>query len=126
MLVNKCRIYVEDNHARSSHYKSVSDKRSGNQNRENPYVVPDGKQKFAQKNNGGKSQSGGYAPAPLKCFKCGVLGYRVAECCTLVCFKCGKEGNRANECKNDVVTYFNCGEIGHIAYNVKSLRRLKM
>lgn len=32
MLVNKCRLYVEDSRARFSHYKSVNDKKDGNQN----------------------------------------------------------------------------------------------
>lgn len=45
VLVNKCHIYDENNHARSSHYRSVSDKRNGNQNCGKPYVVPNGKGK---------------------------------------------------------------------------------
>lgn len=59
MLVNKCRIYDEDSHARSSYYKSDNDKKNGNQNCGKPYVVLDGKgkNKFQQKNNNGKSYS---------------------------------------------------------------------
>lgn len=45
VLVNKCRIYDEESCVRSSLYKSVNNKRSGNQNREKTYVVPDGKGK---------------------------------------------------------------------------------
>lgn len=50
-------MYDEDNHAKSTHYKSVSDKKSGNQNHEKAYVVLDGKgkQRFQQRNNGRKS-----------------------------------------------------------------------
>lgn len=57
MLVNKCRIYDKGSRVRYDHYNSVSDKRSGYLNHKNPYVVLDGKgkQKFQQKNNGGKS-----------------------------------------------------------------------
>ncbi|XP_050874992.1 uncharacterized protein LOC127078595 [Lathyrus oleraceus] len=36
ILVNKCRIYDEDNYARSAHYKSFSEKKSGSQNRGKP------------------------------------------------------------------------------------------
>lgn len=40
MLVNKCRIYDEDNRARSTHYKSVSEKKNGNQSRGKLYATP--------------------------------------------------------------------------------------
>ena len=46
VLVKKCRIYDEDNRARSTYYKSDSDKKNGNQGRNKPYVVPDGKDNF--------------------------------------------------------------------------------
>lgn len=104
VLVNKCRIYNEDSRARSAYYKSASDKRNGNQHRSKPYVVPDGKgkQKFQQKNNNnnGMSQSGGGAPNPVKCFKCGVIGHRALECTAMTCYKYGKVGHKANECKS--------------------------
>lgn len=63
-LVNKCRIYDEDSCVRSSHYKSINDKRSGNQNCNKPYDVIDakGKQRFQPKTVGVKTQSGGGAP----------------------------------------------------------------
>jgi hypothetical protein len=40
VLVNKCSIYVEDNMARSTHYKSVNEKKNGGQNRGKPYANP--------------------------------------------------------------------------------------
>ena len=109
MLVNKCRIYDEDTCVRSSYYNSVSDNINVNQNRGKPYVVVDGKgkYKFKKKNNGEKSQSVGGSPAPLKYFKCGVLGHHVVECSIVICFKCGKAWYKANECKNILVTCFN-------------------
>lgn len=92
MLVNKCRTYDEDSRARSTHYNSVSDKHSGNQNRRNLYVVLYGKckQTFQRRNNGWKSQNEGGPPAPIKCFKCGMHGHRASKCTVRTCFKCGK------------------------------------
>ncbi|XP_058746972.1 uncharacterized protein LOC131619950 [Vicia villosa] len=37
--VNQCRIYDEDSASRSAHYKSVSEKNNGNQNRGKPYLT---------------------------------------------------------------------------------------
>lgn len=39
-LVKKCRIYDEDSKAKSSHYKSLSERRGKNQSRGNSYSVP--------------------------------------------------------------------------------------
>lgn len=39
MLVNKSRIYDEDNRARSTHYKSLGEKKVSNQNSGKPYVA---------------------------------------------------------------------------------------
>ncbi|XP_050895381.1 uncharacterized protein LOC127101999 [Lathyrus oleraceus] len=99
------KFEANDNRASSSHYKSVSDKRSGNQKRGKPYVVLNGKgkHKFQHNNNGGRSHSGGGAHAHLKYFKCGVLGHHAVECSTLICFLCGKAGHIDNECKNIVI-----------------------
>lgn len=43
MLVNKRRIYDEDNRFRYAHYKSVSEKKNESQNCGKPYVTRVGK-----------------------------------------------------------------------------------
>lgn len=47
VLVNKCRIYDEDSRAQSCHYKSISENKRKDHNREKPYSAPadKGKQK---------------------------------------------------------------------------------
>ena len=56
MLVNKCRIYDEDNRPRSTHYKSFSGKKWKDHNRVKLYnaSAEKGKQKADQKVVGGK------------------------------------------------------------------------
>ncbi|XP_050918382.1 uncharacterized protein LOC127135792 [Lathyrus oleraceus] len=39
VFVNKCRIYDEDSRVGSAHYKSVSEKKNGNQSRGKPYSI---------------------------------------------------------------------------------------
>lgn len=60
IVVNKCRIYDKDSRARSAHYKSASEKKSGNQFHGKPYLTlaDKGKQKFQQKSAGGKEICG--------------------------------------------------------------------
>lgn len=57
VLVNKCRIYDKDKHARASYYKSVSDKRNGNLNHKKSYGAPYVKGK--QRTSDDKKPSGG-------------------------------------------------------------------
>ncbi|XP_050876056.1 uncharacterized protein LOC127079724 [Lathyrus oleraceus] len=96
-LVNKSRIYDEDNRTRSAYYKSISEKKWKGQFRGKPYVTPVDKGK--QKALDGKKTSGGGPPASVKCFKCGGLGHCANECNNKVlrCYNCGKTGHRVAE-----------------------------
>lgn len=115
VLVNMCRIYDQDSCARYAHYKSISEKKSGSQNRGKPYEAPADKGKW--KASGGKETSGGGNCVPLKCFKCGEISHHASECKGeyIICFKCNKPEHCAAECKIGVVTCFNYGELGHIS-----------
>lgn len=57
MLVNKCRIFDEDNRARSAHYKSLNEKKGKNQYRGKSFSAPANKRK--QKASYEKRTSGG-------------------------------------------------------------------
>lgn len=96
-LVNKCVIFDEDNWTRSSHYKSLNDRKGKVKFRGTPYVTPAYKGK--QKATFDRKPSRGGTPSPLRCFKCGVEGHRASECTSveLKCFKCGKLGHKASE-----------------------------
>ncbi|XP_050897658.1 uncharacterized protein LOC127104517 [Lathyrus oleraceus] len=108
MLVNKCRIYDEDNIVRPAHYKSFSGKKENDQTREKPYstLADKGKQKVYQKAIGGKERSGRGNPTSMRCFKHGDFGHRAPECksTTVNCFKCGKPGHRATGCRSNNLT----------------------
>lgn len=60
-LVNRCRIYDEDNRARVSHYKSLSEKKGNLRHKGTPYSAPadKGKQKVVE---GKKPSRGGTSP----------------------------------------------------------------
>ncbi|XP_050917840.1 uncharacterized protein LOC127135066 [Lathyrus oleraceus] len=110
-LVNKSRIYDEDNHESVAHYKSLHDKKGKGKFRWNPY---DGKKKVGD----GKKSCGGGSYTPIKCSRCGVEGHRAPECpkCDVTCFKCGKQGHKSFDCRvGSNVTCYNCGEQGHIS-----------
>ncbi|XP_058774640.1 uncharacterized protein LOC131648926 [Vicia villosa] len=64
----------------------------------------------------GQRTSGGDAPAPIVCFKCGKVGHKSTYCTDEVkkCFRCGKTGHMMSECRHKGVVCFNCGEEGHI------------
>ncbi|XP_058766033.1 uncharacterized protein LOC131639566 [Vicia villosa] len=105
-------IFEEDNVA---HYKIVSDRRGRrSQQRGKPYDTPAGKGK--QRAAPGQRTSGGGAPAPIVCFKCGKAGHKSTYCTDDVkkCFRCGKTSHMMSECRHKEVVCFNCGEEGHI------------
>ncbi|XP_050889108.1 uncharacterized protein LOC127094297 [Lathyrus oleraceus] len=109
VMVNKCRIYDEDFCARSSHYKSASDKRNGNLNHGKLYGDPFVKGK--QRNFDEKKPSEAGVPNSVRCYKYGEFGYRISECKSIImnCFKFGKPGHRDAECRSNVVTCYNSG-----------------
>lgn len=90
MLVDKCKIYGEDNRVRSTQYKSVSEKKNGDQNCGKPYANASvrGNQGAATK----KGISGGATPFTLTCFRYGKVGHHVSECkhTAPTCFRCVK------------------------------------
>lgn len=99
VLVNKCRIYDEDNCARSTHYKSINGKKTGSKNRGKPYgaLTDNGKWKAL----GGKETSGRGIYVPMKWFKCGKVGHHATEyrSSDTICFKCNKPGHHAMNAK---------------------------
>lgn len=110
-LVNKSRIYDEDNHESVTHYKSLHDKKGKGKFRGKSY---DGKKKAGD----GKKSSEGGSHTPVKCFRCGVEGHHAPECPKgdVTCFKCGKQGHKSFDCRvGSNVTCYNCGEQGNIS-----------
>ncbi|XP_057415195.1 uncharacterized protein LOC130746276 [Lotus japonicus] len=77
-LVNRSRIYDEDSRESAAHYKSLKEKKEKGQFRGKPYGNPvdNGKQEAGND----KKPSGGGAPNPVRCYKCGVEGHRSPEC----------------------------------------------
>ena len=122
-LTDCCRIYEEDSKARSAHYKSVNERKGKHPYRGEHYVIPadKGKHEIVE----GKRPSGGGAPNPPICFKCGGLGHRSFECRTDVkkCLKCGKVGHVTADCTDRETTCFKCGEPGHISPYCQKLKQ---
>ncbi|XP_050897646.1 uncharacterized protein LOC127104505 [Lathyrus oleraceus] len=123
VLAYKCRIYDDENYARSSHYKSVSDKINGNLNHRKSYGAPCVKGK--QRTSDEKNPNGGGAPNFIRCYKYSEFRHHISECksTTANCFKCGKPGHRVLDCRGNIVTYCNCGEQGHISTNCQKPKK---
>lgn len=125
MLVNKCRIYDEDNRARSTHYKSLYEGKGKNQYHGKPYSAPThkGKQRILDE----KRPSGWETPASIMWFKCGELGHRANECQNNVlrCFKYGKKCHHIVDCKSIGTTCYNYGEQGHIGTNCQKPKKIQ-
>ncbi|XP_058733286.1 uncharacterized protein LOC131604888 [Vicia villosa] len=104
-----------ENGLRSEIKKAIGDRRGKqNQQRGKPYDTPAGKGK--QRAAPGQRTSGGGAPAPIMCFKCGKAGHKSTYYTDDVkkCFRCGKTGHMMFECRHKEVVCFNCSEEGHI------------
>lgn len=108
-MVNKCRIYDEENRAMSTHNKSVNsqkDKKSSDQNRGKLYLIPSRHQNTFgnHKSSHGSGRGNGN----------GNGNNRWGTSTPKSCRKCGRMGHRAVELKNAAPTCFNCGKYGHI------------
>ncbi|MCI48907.1 cellular nucleic acid-binding protein, partial [Trifolium medium] len=102
---DKSRIYDDDGKAKTSYYKSLSNRRGNGQDHGKPY------------DNRGKkvAESGGERKRNVdQCYKCGEMGHKSYDCPRKEdkCFNCGKWKHRSDVCKAKV-TCFNCGEEGH-------------
>ncbi|XP_058768936.1 uncharacterized protein C683.02c-like [Vicia villosa] len=114
-LVNKSRIYDEDNRESASHYKSSNDGKGKGKGQCRGKLY-DNKKKRKIGYDGKPSGEG--ANTLIKCFKCAVEGHCACECNKDFgkCFKCGKRGHKAVDCRVGAgVTCYNCGEQGHIS-----------
>nr|KYP76406.1 hypothetical protein KK1_020648 [Cajanus cajan] len=116
-LVNKCRVFDEDNRARVTHYKSGGPMRNnkfGSANKNKPYTKFAGDSSSKVNNQGSTHQrsqvpmvsqtsgggSVGFVPHN-NCYKSGKPGHRAVECRMqriMICFKCKAEGHKASEC----------------------------
>ncbi|XP_050889039.1 uncharacterized protein LOC127094223 [Lathyrus oleraceus] len=108
---NTVQRFDEDNRESAAHYKSLHDKKGKGQFRGKPYDVK-------KKVGDGKKPSGGGSHTPVKCFRCGVEGYRSPKCPKgdVTYFKCGKQGHKSFDFKvGSNVTYYNYGVQGHIS-----------
>ncbi|XP_050902418.1 uncharacterized protein LOC127113120 [Lathyrus oleraceus] len=79
--VEGSKISDEDSHARSAHYKSVTEKKSRNQNRGKLDVTPNdkGKLSYQEKATSEKETSDVGTPTSLKFFKYREIGHHVAK-----------------------------------------------
>ncbi|XP_050919394.1 uncharacterized protein LOC127136927 [Lathyrus oleraceus] len=125
MLMNKCKIYDEDNRDRSTNYKSLSDKKGKSEHHGKTYSVPadKGKQRNSYENN----LSGGEASASVKCFKCGELGHHANECKNnfLRLLKFRRTSHRIANCKSVGSTCYNYGEQGHMSINFQKPKKVQ-
>lgn len=48
-----------------------------------------------------------------------MIGHHANECTSAKkkCYKCGKTEHLIADCKGNIVTFYNCGEQGHISTN---------
>ncbi|XP_020209432.1 uncharacterized protein LOC109794395, partial [Cajanus cajan] len=113
-LVNKCRVYDENNRARVTHYKSGGPMRNnkfGSSSKSKPYTKS-AEDSSSKMNNQGSVQQRSQVPTASQTFRGGSVGSVPHN----NCYNCGKPGHRAYECLFPrVITCFNCQEKGHRA-----------
>nr|KYP40618.1 Gag-Pol polyprotein [Cajanus cajan] len=113
-LVNKCRVYDEDNRARVTHYKSGGPMRNnkfGSSSKSKPYTKSTG-DSSSKVNNQGSVQQRSQSPMASQTSRGGSVGSVPRN----NCFNCGKLGHKAYECwVPRVITCYNCQEKGHKA-----------
>ncbi|XP_020209401.1 uncharacterized protein LOC109794365 [Cajanus cajan] len=114
-LVNKFRVYDEDNRVRITHYKSGGPMRNhnkfGSSSKGKLYTKSIG-DSSSKVNNQGSLQQRSQAPMTSQTSKGGSVGSVPHN----NYFKCGEPGRRAYECQvSKVITCFNCQEKGHKA-----------
>ncbi|XP_020205812.1 uncharacterized protein LOC109790972 [Cajanus cajan] len=114
-LVNKCRVYDEDNRARVTHYMSGGPMRNhnkfGSSSKDKPYTKSIGDSSSIV-NNQGSLQQRSQAPMTSQTSKGGSVGSIPHN----NYFKCGEPGHRAYEFQaSKVIICFNCQEKGHKA-----------
>ncbi|XP_020208674.1 uncharacterized protein LOC109793620 [Cajanus cajan] len=122
-LVNKCRVYDEDNRARVTHYKSGGPMRNnkfGSSSKGKPYTKFAGNSS-SKVNNQGFVQQRSQVPTASQtsrggsvgsvshnnCYNCGKPGHRAYECPLpreITCFKCQEKGHRARDCPKNKTT----------------------
>nr|KYP67681.1 Transposon Ty3-I Gag-Pol polyprotein [Cajanus cajan] len=81
-LLNKCRVYDEDNRARVTHYKSGGPMRNnkfGSSSKSRPYIKSTG-DSSSKVNNQGHRAVEFQAQRVITCFKCQAKGHKASEC----------------------------------------------
>ncbi|XP_020207135.1 DNA-binding protein HEXBP-like, partial [Cajanus cajan] len=114
-LVNKCRVYDEDNRARVTHYKSGGPMKNhnkfGSSSKGKPYTKSVG-DSSSKVNNQGSVHHRNQAPMASQTSRGGSVGSVPHN----NYFNYGEPGHRAYECQaSKVITCFNCQEKGHKA-----------
>ncbi|XP_020202806.1 uncharacterized protein LOC109788483 [Cajanus cajan] len=116
-LVNKCRVYDEDNRARVTHYKSGGPMRNnkfGSSSKGKPYTKSAGnsssklnnQDSVQQRSQASKMSRGGSVSSipHNNYFNCGKPGHRAIECQiprAITCYNYQQNGHKANEFPNN-------------------------